>query len=259
MYTGPSSSSWLSAGVATDCSGDQWTGGAGMVRGRGQHDVDGGILSLLLLLCGHLLVPFTAPKSALHNLECVDTLALTEERRAAEAQTPCSTEAAGARPRPASGPRGDVGHPVSPPISARGSPRRDGEQGRGQTTTTTTTRRAAALFMMRRPSQKKGRSLRPACACVDWYYEDEDLEAELQKFAFDHAQEFEDGVRRPKYLPGTRLHGEFSIFEGRWKAGGRGVRIDFYRWWLQIKAVDRIVLGLRKRNQHRDVAGVVLK
>ncbi len=26
----------------------------------------------------------------------------------------------------------------------------------------------------------------------DWYYEDEDLEAELQKFAFDHANEFED-------------------------------------------------------------------
>ena len=52
----------------------------------------------------------------------------------------------------------------------------------------------------------------------DWYYEDEDLEAELQKFAFDHAQEFEDecSASGEYSLEHTELHREFrSIFERR--------------------------------------------
>ena len=69
--------------------------------------------------------------------------------------------------------------------------------------------------------------------CVsDWYYEDEDLEKELQKFAFDHAQEFEDecsttgGIRL-----GTRTaSGIRCIFERRLEEcveRARVVRIKF--------------------------------
>ena len=52
----------------------------------------------------------------------------------------------------------------------------------------------------------------------DWYYDDEDLEKELQKFAFDHASDFEDECSSTgEYsLEHTELHREFrSIFERR--------------------------------------------
>ena len=52
----------------------------------------------------------------------------------------------------------------------------------------------------------------------DWYYEDEDLESELQKFAFDHASEFEDecSTSGEYSLEHTELHREFrGIFERR--------------------------------------------
>ena len=52
----------------------------------------------------------------------------------------------------------------------------------------------------------------------DWYYEDEDLEKELQKFAFDHANEFEDecSTSGEYSLEHTELHREFrGIFERR--------------------------------------------
>lgn len=52
----------------------------------------------------------------------------------------------------------------------------------------------------------------------DWYYEDEDLEAELQKFAFDNAKLFDDECRKTgEYsLEHTELHAEFRrIFERR--------------------------------------------
>ena len=69
----------------------------------------------------------------------------------------------------------------------------------------------------------------------DWYYEDEDLEAELQKFAFDHAQEFDDECSSSgEYsLEHTELHREFrGIFERRLEEcverHGSSVS-DFYR------------------------------
>ena len=52
----------------------------------------------------------------------------------------------------------------------------------------------------------------------DWYYEDEDLEQELQKFAFDHAKEFDDecATSGEYSLEHTELHREFrGIFERR--------------------------------------------
>ena len=82
MGGGPSSSSWTaSAGVATDCSGDvdQWTGGAGMVAGEvGRTMSTEGILSLFVLPgeAAQSSHSSDSTKSALHILECVDTLAL---------------------------------------------------------------------------------------------------------------------------------------------------------------------------------------
>lgn len=69
----------------------------------------------------------------------------------------------------------------------------------------------------------------------DWYYEDEDLEQELQKFAFDHANEFEDecSTSGEYSLEHTELHREFrGIFERRLEEcverHGSSVS-DFYR------------------------------
>ena len=75
----------------------------------------------------------------------------------------------------------------------------------------------------------------------DWYYEDEDLEAELQKFAFDHAKEFEDECSSTgEYsLEHTELHREFGVFSSDdWRVRGAAwvvrIRISI-GWWLRIK------------------------
>ena len=101
----------------------------------------------------------------------------------------------------------------------------------------------------------------------DWYYEDEDLEAELQKFAFDHAKEFEDECSSTgEYsLEHTELHREFrSIFERRLEEERRAA-------WKSVSDFYRLVASDQARStelysghtfaviNNRDVLRVVLR
>ena len=193
-----------------------------------------------------------APKWRCTNLEPSCRHASPSQSRSAlpnhtqKAQTPRPTDAPRTKQALRAGYDGGSSRiaraPLKPPPGAAPLWRGWRARARASTTTTTTTRRAAAPNDAKSESKDQDEQDDALLRHVlDWYYEDEDLEAELQKFAFDHAQEFEDECSSTgEYsLEHTELHREFGVslrgdWRSAWSGTGSPVQISI-GWSLRIK------------------------